>query len=143
MGAIPDVNPFFQMIPEDWRTFAVVLSTLAAIIASQALITGSYSIVSEAIRLDLLPHMKINYPSETRGQIYTPLINGVMWVACIGVVLLFQRSSNMEAAYGLAITVTSGVAVGTLYRHFPNKADLLAVVVTQYVEVLEIGRAHV
>ena len=117
MGAIPDVNPFFQMIPEDWRTFAVVLSTLAAIIASQALITGSYSIVSEAIRLDLLPHMKINYPSETRGQIYIPLINGVMWVACIGVVLLFQRSSNMEAAYGLAITVTMLMTTVLLFTY--------------------------
>ena len=106
MAAIPDVNPFFQMVPENLRALAVILSTAAAIIASQALITGSYSIVSEAIRLDLLPHVKINYPSEARGQIYIPLVNSIMWVACIFVVLLFRRSSAMEAAYGLAITVT-------------------------------------
>lgn len=106
LAAIDDLNPFFQMIPEEARVFAVILSTLAAIIASQALITGSYSIVSEAIRLDLMPHMRINYPSQTRGQIYIPLVNNIMWVACIFVVLLFQRSSHMEAAYGLAITVT-------------------------------------
>lgn len=104
--AIPDLNPFYQMLPEYARPFAVVLSALAAIIASQALITGSYSIVSEATRLDLLPHMKIDYPSETKGQIYIPLVNTIMWIGCIGVVLFFQTSSKMEAAYGLAITLT-------------------------------------
>ncbi|MBM6774257.1 KUP/HAK/KT family potassium transporter [Olsenella profusa] len=106
LGAIADLNPFFQMLPEQARIFAVLLSTFAAIIASQALITGSYSIVSEAVRLDLMPHMRINYPSETKGQIYIPLVNTIMWVGCIGVVLLFQTSVHMEAAYGLAITVT-------------------------------------
>lgn len=94
------------MLPEESRVFAVILSTFAAIIASQALITGSYSIVSEAIRLDLMPHMKINYPSETRGQIYISLVNNIMWIGCMGVVLLFQSSEHMEAAYGLAITCT-------------------------------------
>ena len=106
LAAINDLNPFFQMLPEQTRVFAVVLSTFAAIIASQALITGSFSIVSEAVRLDLMPHMRINYPSETKGQIYIPMVNNIMWVACIGVVLLFQSSAHMEAAYGLAITVT-------------------------------------
>ncbi len=106
LAAMPELNPFFQMLPEAVRVFAVVLSTFAAIIASQALITGSFSIISEAIRLDLMPHMRIAYPSETKGQIYIPLVNNIMWVSCIGVVLFFQTSSHMEAAYGLAITVT-------------------------------------
>ena len=106
LAATPELNPFFQMLPEAMRVFAVVLSTFAAIIASQALITGSYSIISEAIRLNLMPHMRIAYPSETKGQIYIPLVNNIMWVSCIGVVLFFQTSSHMEAAYGLAITVT-------------------------------------
>lgn len=106
LAATPELNPFFQMLPEAVRVFAVVLSTFAAIIASQALITGSYSIISEAIRLNLMPHMRIAYPSETKGQIYIPLVNNIMWVSCIGVVLFFQTSSHMEAAYGLAITVT-------------------------------------
>ena len=106
MGMIPDLNPFFQMLPERVRIFAVVLSAFAAIIASQALITGSFSIISEAIRLDLMPHMKINYPSETKGQLYIPLVNNILWIGCIGVVLLFRSSEHMEAAYGLAITVT-------------------------------------
>lgn len=101
------LNPFFEMLSVGgMRVFAVVLSTLAAIIASQALITGSYSIVSEAIRLDLMPHMKIEYPSETKGQIYIPLVNTILWIGCIGVVLFFRSSERMESAYGLAITVT-------------------------------------
>ena len=106
LQAIPDLNPFFQMLPGGLRPFAVVLSTVAAIIASQALITGSYTLVSEATRLDLLPHLQIHYPSDTKGQLYIPLVNSVMWVGCIFIVLLFQTSDRMEAAYGLAITVT-------------------------------------
>ncbi len=106
LAAIPDLNPFFQMLPEGIRIFAVVLSAFAAIIASQALITGSFSIISEAIRLDLMPHMKIQYPSENKGQLYIPLVNNILWAGCIGVVLLFRSSEHMEAAYGLAITVT-------------------------------------
>ncbi|WP_072372596.1 KUP/HAK/KT family potassium transporter [Thermophilibacter mediterraneus] len=117
LAAIPDLNPFFQMLPEQVRVFAVVLSTFAAIIASQALITGSFSIVSEAVRLDLMPHMRINYPSETKGQIYIPMVNNVMWVACICVVLLFQTSAHMEAAYGLAITVTMLMTTVLLFTY--------------------------
>ena len=103
---VSDVNPFFQMLPEMLRPFAIVLSTLAAIIASQALITGSFTLVSEAARLDLMPHMKVNYPSETKGQLYIPLVNNIMWVGTILVVLFFRTSERMEAAYGLAITLT-------------------------------------
>ena len=117
LAAVPDLNPFFEMLPEQFRVFAVVLSTFAAIIASQALITGSFSIVSEAVRLDLMPHMRINYPAETKGQIYIPMVNNVMWIACIGVVLLFQSSARMEAAYGLAITVTMLMTTVLLFTY--------------------------
>lgn len=117
LNNINDLNPFFEMLPNQIRPFAVILSALAAIIASQALITGSYSIVSEAIRLDLMPHMKINYPSSTKGQIYIPLVNSIMWAGCIGVVLLFQSSEHMEAAYGLAITVTMLMTTILLYTY--------------------------
>ena len=106
LAGIEDLNPFFQMVPEEMRAFAVILSTLAAIIASQALITGSFSLVSEATSLDLMPHLQIRYPSDTKGQLYIPMVNSIMWIGCIVVVLLFQTSSHMEAAYGLAITVT-------------------------------------
>lgn len=117
LNTIKDLNPFFEMLPGQIRPFAVILSALAAIIASQALITGSYSIVSEAIKLDLMPHIKINYPSTTKGQIYIPLVNNIMWVGCIGVVLLFQSSEHMEAAYGLAITVTMLMTSILLYAY--------------------------
>ena len=106
LAAMDGLNPFYQMLPEQLRPFAIGLSAVAAIIASQALITGSFTLVSEATRLDLMPHMQISYPSETKGQLYIPLVNNIMWVGTIFIVLLFQTSSRMEAAYGLAITVT-------------------------------------
>ena len=103
---IADLNPFYQMLTPGLRPFAVGLSTVAAIIASQALITGAFSLVSEASRLDLMPHMQVFYPAETKGQLYIPMVNNVMLVGCVIVVLLFQSSAHMEAAYGLAITLT-------------------------------------
>ena len=106
LAAIPDLNPFFQMLPEGMRPFGVILSTCAAIIASQALVTGAFSLVSEASRLDLMPHMQVFYPAETKGQLYIPMVNNVMWIGCVFVVQLFQSSAHMEAAYGLAITIT-------------------------------------
>ena len=103
---IEDLNPFFLMLPEALRPFAVILGAAAAIIASQALITGSYTLVSEAILLDLLPHLEIRYPSDTKGQIYIGTVNTVLWIGCSLVVLYFRSGSRMESAYGLAITVT-------------------------------------
>ena len=121
LAAIPDVNPFFEMLPENLRPFAVLLCTLAAIIASQALITGSFSIVSEAIRLNMLPHLRVSYPSDTKGQLYIPLVNTVMWVSCIGVILFFRSSKHMEAAYGLAITVTMLMTTILLFSYVSKR----------------------
>lgn len=101
-----DFNPFFEIIPENLRLYAVLLATLAAIIASQALITGSFTTVSEAIKLKFLPRMQIIYPSNELGQIFIPLVNNMLWIGTIGIVFLFRTSANMEAAYGLAITVS-------------------------------------
>ena len=103
---LEDMNPFFLMLPEMLRPFAVVLGAAAAIIASQALITGSYTLVSEAILLDLLPHLEIRYPSDTKGQLYIGTVNSVLWIGCSLVVLYFRSGSRIESAYGLAITVT-------------------------------------
>ena len=103
---ILDMNPFFLMLPEAMRPFAVILGAAAAVIASQALITGSYTLVSEAILLDLLPHLEIRYPSTTKGQLYIGTVNMVLWIGCSAVVLYFRSGSRMESAYGLAITVT-------------------------------------
>lgn len=112
---LQSVNSFFMMLPAGLRPFAVILGTAAAVIASQALITGSFTLVSEAGRLDLLPHMQIIYPSETKGQLYLPLVNLIIWAGCTGVVLLFRSSARMEAAYGLSITVT--MLMTTLLLH--------------------------
>ena len=104
--AITDLNPFFQMLPEMLRPVAVILSAMAAVIASQALITGSYTLVSEAINLDLLPHLEIRYPSDTKGQLYISTINILLWIGCSLVVLYFRSGHKIESAYGLAITLT-------------------------------------
>jgi KUP system potassium uptake protein len=84
----------------------VIIATTAAIIASQAMVSGAYTLISEAMRLNLWPKVKIRYPSEAKGQLFIPAINLMMFVGCAGVVLFFRKSSNMEAAYGLAIIVT-------------------------------------
>ncbi len=98
-------NPFYGVMPEWFRLIGLVIATLAAIIASQALISGSFTLISEAIRLNLWPRLKINYPSEERGQLFIPAINLLLLVGCIGIVLYFRSASNMEVAYGLAITL--------------------------------------
>lgn len=99
-------NPFYAIMPNWWLPFGIVIATMATIIASQALISGSYTLVSESIKLRFQPRMKINYPTTDRGQIYIPAVNAVLWIGCIIVELIFRTSSNMEAAYGLAITST-------------------------------------
>ena len=104
-GAIEMSNPFYGLIPEWFLTAGIIIATAAAIIASQALISGSFTLISEAIRLNLWPKMKINYPTEAKGQLFIPGINTLLFVGCIGIVLFFQTSSAMGAAYGLAITL--------------------------------------
>ncbi|MCG7860530.1 KUP/HAK/KT family potassium transporter, partial [Flavihumibacter sediminis] len=84
----------------------VIIATTAAIIASQAMISGAYTLISEAMRLNLWPRLKIRYPSEEKGQLFIPGINTMMFIGCVGIVLYFKESSRMEAAYGLAIIVT-------------------------------------
>jgi len=101
-----DLNPFYMMLPEAMRPLAILLSALAAIIASQALISGSYTLVREASSLDLMPHLNVQYPSDTKGQIYIPYVNNILWFFCVLVVLYFQSGSRMENAYGLAITIS-------------------------------------
>jgi KUP system potassium uptake protein len=100
------LNPFFEIVPDDYLLFMVALATLAAVIASQAMITGSFTLISEAVRLNLWPKVRINYPSNQKGQIYVPSINWILWAGCIGIVLIFQSSGAMEGAYGLAINLT-------------------------------------
>lgn len=98
-------NPFFDLMPESFVIVGIVIATLAAIIASQAMISGSFTLISEAVKLNVWPKLKINYPSVERGQVYIPSINLLLFVGCITIVLLFRHSSSMEAAYGLAIAI--------------------------------------
>jgi len=102
----PQLNAFFNLMPEWFILPGVIIATLAAIIASQAMISGAFTLISEAMRLNLWPKLKIRYPSEAKGQLFIPGINLLLYVGCTGIVLYFQKSSEMEAAYGLAIIVT-------------------------------------
>ena len=99
-------NPFFAIVPDSFIVFQVVLATLAAIIASQSLITGSFTLISEAIKLNLFPKLMIKYPTELKGQVYVSAVNIILFICSSCVVLFFRTSSNMEAAYGLSISIT-------------------------------------
>ncbi|MFN5251530.1 MAG: KUP/HAK/KT family potassium transporter [Bacteroidota bacterium] len=101
-----DQRPIYEIMPDWFRVIGVVIATAAAIIASQALISGSFTLVSEAIRLHFFPKFTVKFPSNVKGQIYIPVVNSAMMLGCIAIVLYFKESSAMEAAYGLAITVT-------------------------------------
>lgn len=98
-------NPFYGVMPQWFVLPGIIIATTAAIIASQALISGSFTLISEAIRLNLWPKMRIKYPSEAKGQLFVPGINNLLMVGCSIIVLYFQKATNMEAAYGLAITM--------------------------------------
>lgn len=100
------INAFYDLMPQWFIIPGVIIATMAAIIASQAMISGSFTLISEAMRLNLWPKLKIRYPSEARGQLFIPSLNLMMFLGCVGVVLYFQTSQRMEAAYGLAIVVT-------------------------------------
>ena len=100
------VNPFFSIMPRGMLFFAIIMATGAAIVASQALISGTFSILSEAMNLHFWPRMRIKHPTQVKGQIYIPTINLAMYIGVVLIILLFRDSSHMEAAYGLAITIT-------------------------------------
>ncbi|MEP7142369.1 MAG: KUP/HAK/KT family potassium transporter [Ferruginibacter sp.] len=100
------INAFYDLMPDWFIVPGVIIATTAAIIASQAMVTGSFTLINEAMRLSLWPKFKTNYPTEARGQIFIPGINLLLFVGCVGVVLYFKESSKMEAAYGLAIITT-------------------------------------
>ena len=98
-------NPFYLIMADWFQPYGIVIATLAAVIASQALISGSFTLINEAMRLNFWPKVKIKYPPDQKGQIYIPSINWLLLAGCIGIVLYFKKSSNMEAAYGLAIVL--------------------------------------
>ncbi|GAB3570280.1 KUP/HAK/KT family potassium transporter [Spirosoma luteolum] len=114
-----ETSPFYSIVPAPLLVFSIGLATLATIIASQALISGSFTLVGEAMRLNLWPRQRVAYPSDARGQLYVPFVNWGLMAGCILMVLYFQKSSNMEAAFGLAVTLTmlmSTVLMSTYLR---------------------------
>ena len=106
LDTINNVNPFYVIMPTWFVIPGVIIATAASIIASQALISGSYTIISEAVSLNIWPWVRIIYPTNIKGQVYIPFINWFLWIACTFVVIYFGESSRMEAAYGLSITIT-------------------------------------
>lgn len=99
-------NPFFEIIPSWFLIPSIIIATCATIIASQALISGSFTLISEAMNLNFWPRVTVKQPSDSKGQIYIPSVNTLLWIGCVLMMVYFKESSHMEAAYGFSITVT-------------------------------------
>lgn len=110
-------NPFYGLMPGWFLYFGITIATAAAVIASQALISGSFTLISESMRLNLWPKLRINYPSNARGQLYIAAINFLLFIGCVAIVLHFKKAANMEAAYGLAITLCM-IATSILFANY-------------------------
>jgi len=104
-SSLNDLNPFYEIMPHGFLIIGIIISTAATIIASQALISGSFTLINEAMRLIFWPKIKVKFPTDIRGQIYIPSINWILWLGCVAVMLYFRESSHMEAAYGFSITI--------------------------------------
>ncbi len=136
LDSFKSTNPFFAMMPETFLPYGIIIATIAAVIASQALISGSFSLINEAMRLNLWPKVKVKYPSELKGQLYIPSLNWLLLAGCIGIVLYFRESSNMGAAYGLAIVLCMLMTTTLLnfYMHMKRYNKLfIYVIITIYV----------
>lgn len=127
-------NPFYGVMPEWFLYFGITIATAAAIIASQALISGSFTLISESMRLNIWPKFKIVYPTEARGQLFIPAINLLLFAGCIGIVLYFKKASNMEAAYGLAITLCM-IATSILFANYLVQKRVKPVLIYLYLIV--------
>ena len=121
-------NPFFAIMPLWFLPIGVFVATAAAIIASQALISGSYTLISEAISLNFWPKIKIKYPTLQKGQMYIASINWFLWLSCMLVVIIFKESDNMEAAYGLSITITMLITTFLMVSYLSIKRTPLIIV---------------
>ena len=124
-------NPFFEIIPTWFLLPSIIISTLATIIASQALISGSFTLISEAMNLNFWPRVTVSQPSDSKGQIYIPSINTLLWFGCVLMMIYFKESAHMEAAYGFSITITMMMTTLLLsyfiyYRLKWNKFALIA-----------------
>ncbi len=110
-------NPFYGIMPQEFKLIGIIVATTAAVIASQALITGSFTLIAEAMRLNLWPKLKVSFPTDEKGQTYIRGINWMLFAGCVAIVLYFKSSSAMEAAYGLAITLCM-ISTSILFANF-------------------------
>lgn len=122
-GCKIDENPFFMLVPNELMFFTIIFATLAAIIASQSLISGAFTLISEAIKLEIFQRLVINYPSSLKGQVYIPAINFMMWLGCTGIVFYFKESAKMEAAYGLTISIAM-LMTTIMYYFYLKKIEM-------------------
>ncbi len=132
-------NPFYAVMPSWFLWLGITISTLAVVVASQALISGAYTLINEAVQLNFWPKVAVRYPTNFRGQVYLPSINRFLWMGCVGVVVYFQESTNMEAAYGLSIIITMIMTTFLLcfylyYKQFPVWIIVVFVIVYGMVE---------
>jgi KUP system potassium uptake protein len=116
-----NVSPFYALIPSEYLTYFIFLATAATIIASQALISGCFTLISEAIKQRLWINLKVNYPADSKGQVYIPAINWVLFIGCILIIIIFKKSSDMEAAYGLTITIDMIMTTSLLLLFFKRQ----------------------
>ncbi len=134
-------NPFFAIMPDAFMPYGIVIATIAAVIASQALISGSFTLINEAMRLNLWPKVEVKYPTVLRGQIYIPSLNWLLLAGCVMVVLYFRESANMEAAYGLAIVLCMLMTTTLLnfYMHMKRyNKYFIYFIITVYL-IIELG----
>ncbi|HNR53731.1 MAG TPA: KUP/HAK/KT family potassium transporter [Flavobacteriales bacterium] len=135
-------NPFYALMPDWFLLTGVIIATLATIIASQAVITGSFTLISEAISMNFWPRVKIKFPSDVRGQIYIPSINLMLWVGCVAIMLTFRQSSELEHIYGFFITLTMGmttILMGIWLRYVRHWPWLLVVAILAVFATMEIS----
>jgi KUP system potassium uptake protein len=116
-----DISSFYALVPPQYLTYFIILATVATIIASQALISGCFTLISEAIKQRLWINLKVNYPAESKGQVYIPAINWLLLTGCLVIIVLFEKSTNMEAAYGLTITIDMLMTSSLLLLFFRMK----------------------
>lgn len=140
-GSVITDNPFFLIMPNWFIIPGTIIATIAAIIASQALITGSFTLVSEAIKLNLFPKLQVRYPNDDKGKIYIPAVNYLLYIGCVLLVLKFKKSGNMEAAYGLAITITMLMTTLLLseYLRCIKKKLVMSIIVLIVFMTIELG----
>lgn len=137
-AGVKSINPFYAMLPNRLQFFAIVIATIAAVIASQALITGSFTLVQEAIGLKILPKMRVKFPGQVKSQLYIGAVNWIICAITLGVVWGFKTSEHMEAAYGLAITLTMLMTTLLLHQYLiMKKRPLLATVFVIFFAILE------